>query len=198
MTGRRRTRVRVVARRVAHLRRHLLLLLLLLRRRRRHLGGHASRGGELLRVAHVHLREHRLLPLLLRRRLLLQQLLALRLLVLLGHGSRLALRLLALLLRLSAHRGGDTAEISRRTREVLDQFERNPDQQQFMLTIIEKLDERSLAAPADFNEIALTVLSEVAQNGVQTISSVSGEGLALCEKAMTTLLQTLTSLMKVT
>ena len=48
---------------------------------------------------------------------------------------------LALLLRLSAHRGGDAAERARRTREVLDQFERNADQQQFMLTVIEKLDQ---------------------------------------------------------
>ena len=98
-------------------------------------------------------------------------------------------RLLALLLRLSSLRGGEISEIAFRTQEVLDQFERNPEQQKFMLTIIEKLDERSLAAPKDFDEIALTVLSEVAANGVQTISSVQGEGMALCEQAMTTLLQ---------
>ena len=106
-------------------------------------------------------------------------------------GSELHLysRLLALLLRLSSHRGGEISEIAFRTQEVLDQFERNPDQQTFMLTIIEKLDERSTAAPADFDELPLTVLSEVAANGVQTISSVQGEGLALCEQAMTTLLQ---------
>ena len=40
-----------------------------------------------------------------------------------------------------------------------------------MLTIIEKL--TSAARRAGFDEIDLTVLSEVAQNGVQTISSVS-------------------------
>ena len=33
--------------------------------------------------------------------------------------------------------------LARRTIEVLDQFERNPDQQTFMLTIIEKLDEHT-------------------------------------------------------
>ena len=33
------------------------------------------------------------------------------------------------------------------------------------------------------------MLSEVCQNGVQTLSSVSGEGMKLCEQAMTTLLQ---------
>ena len=106
-----------------------------------------------------------------------------------GEEVHLYSRLLALLLRLSARRGGEVAEIAKRTREVLDQFERNPEQAQFMLTIIEKLDERSLAAPDDFAEIELTVLSEVAANGVQTITSVQGDGLALCEKAMTTLLQ---------
>ena len=106
-------------------------------------------------------------------------------------GSELHLysRLLALLLRLSSLRGGEVGEIAFRTQEVLDQFERNPDQQQFMLSIIEKLDERSLATPDEFSDIALTVLSEVAANGVQTITSVQGEGMALCEKAMTTLLQ---------
>ena len=98
-------------------------------------------------------------------------------------------RLLALLLRLSSLRGGEIAEVAFRTQEVLDQFERNPEQQKFMLTIIEKLDERCKAKPKDFDEIALTVLSEVAANGVQTISSVQGEGMALCEQAMTTLLQ---------
>ena len=45
------------------------------------------------------------------------------------------------------------------TKEVLDQFERNPDQQQFMLTVLEKLDERSISEPDAFNELALTTLS---------------------------------------
>ena len=72
---------------------------------------------------------------------------------------------------------------------MLDQFERNQDQQQFILTIFNKLDERSRATPDAFAELPLTVLSEVAANGVQTISSVTGEGMALCEQAMTTLLQ---------
>ena len=53
----------------------------------------------------------------------------------------LALRVGALLLRLSAHRGGSVAEIGRRTVEVLDQLERNEDQQQVLLTIIEVLDD---------------------------------------------------------
>lgn len=55
--------------------------------------------------------------------------------------------------------------------------------------VIEVLDDRSQAAPADFDELELTTLSEVAANGVQTISSVQGKGLELCEQAMTTLLQ---------
>ena len=97
------------------------------------------------------------------------------------------------LLNYSSHvsslRGGEVKDIAFRTQEVLDQFERNPDQQKFMLTIIEKLDERSLAEPAAFSEVPLTLLSEVAQNGVQTLSSVSGDGMELCEQAMTTLLQ---------
>ena len=74
--------------------------------------------------------------------------------------------------------------------QVLDQFERNEDQQQFILTIFETLDKRSLDHPKDFDSIPLTDLSDVAQNGVQTISSVHGEGMQLCEHAMTTLLQT--------
>ena len=102
-------------------------------------------------------------------------------------------RLLALLLRLSSLRGGEIADIAFRTQEVLDQFERNPEQQKFVLTIIEKLDERSVAEPAAFDDIALTVLSDVAANGVQTITSVQGDGLALCEQAMTTLLQSYVS-----
>ena len=106
-----------------------------------------------------------------------------------GNELHLYSRLLALLLRLSSYRGGDNEEIARRTVEVLDQFERNADQQRFMLTIIEKLDERSRATPEAFAKIPLTVLSEVAANGVQTISSVQGEGMELCEQAMTTLLR---------
>ena len=51
-----------------------------------------------------------------------------------GESMHLYSRLLALLLRLSAHRGGDASEIARRTREVLDQFAREPEQQAFMLT----------------------------------------------------------------
>ena len=105
-----------------------------------------------------------------------------------GEPVHLYSRLLALLLRLSSHHAdGDVREIARRTKEVLDQFERNPDQQKFLLTILEVLDERSRACPADFAEVPLTILSEVAQNGVQTLSSV--EGMALCERAMMTLLQ---------
>ena len=97
--------------------------------------------------------------------------------------------LLALLLRLSSIRGGNSAEIARRTKEVLDQFERNEDQQQFILTVFETLESRSRETPDMFNTIQLTVLSEVAQNGVQTLSSVSGDKMELCEQAMTTLLR---------
>ena len=39
----------------------------------------------------------------------------------------------------------------------------------------------------DFAEIELTVLSDVAANGVQTLASVTGEGMRLCEQAMTLL-----------
>jgi len=106
-----------------------------------------------------------------------------------GTVLRLFPSLLALLLRLSSIRGGDPTEIARRTKEVLDQFERNPDQQQFILTIFETLDKRSRDNPRDFDSIKLTDLSDVAQNGVQTISSVQGDKMELCERAMTTLLQ---------
>ena len=43
-----------------------------------------------------------------------------------GKEVHLFSRLLALLLRLSSHRGGEVGEIAFRVREVLDQFERNP------------------------------------------------------------------------
>lgn len=97
--------------------------------------------------------------------------------------------LMALLLRLSSIRGGDASTIARRTKEVLDQFERNPEQQQFLLTVLENIDSRSRETPEAFNELNLTVLSDVAQNGVETLLSVSGDGMELCEQAMTTLLQ---------
>ena len=83
----------------------------------------------------------------------------------------------------------DAAEIARRTIEVLDQFERNEDQQGFILTIFNTLDERSKATPEAFAEIPLTVLSEVAANGVQTIQSVDGEGMELCKQANVLLLK---------
>ena len=97
--------------------------------------------------------------------------------------------LLALLLRLSSIRGGAASEIARRTIEVLDQFERNEDQQHFILTIFETVDARTRATPEAFDTLSLTVLSDVCQNGVQTLSSVTGEGMELVEKAMTTLMQ---------
>eukprot|EP00966_Prymnesium_polylepis_P164979 3814382-Prymnesium_polylepis.1 len=74
--------------------------------------------------------------------------------------------------------------------QVLDQFERNEEQQQFIMTIFEKIDERSRSTPEAFGEIQLTVISDVCQNGVETLASVSGEGMALASAAMTTLLQT--------
>jgi hypothetical protein len=98
-------------------------------------------------------------------------------------------RLLALLLRLSSIRGGNATEIARRTIEVLDQFERSVEQRQFFASIFETVDDRSLATPEAFNEVSLTALSDVCQNGVQTLSSVSGGGMKLVEKAMTTLMQ---------
>ena len=48
---------------------------------------------------------------------------------------RLYPSLLAFLLRLSSIRCGKPSEIAKRTKQVLDQFERNEDQQQFILTI---------------------------------------------------------------
>ena len=60
---------------------------------------------------------------------------------------------------------------------------------QFLLTVLEKIDSRSRDTPEAFNELNLTVLSDVAQNGVETLLSVSGEGMVLCEQAMTTLLK---------
>ena len=106
-------------------------------------------------------------------------------------GSRLLLysRLLALLLKLASAGSAAPAEIARRTIEVLDQFERNADQRHFLLSIFIKLEQRVEQQPDDFAGLPLPLLSEVAQNGVATISSVSGDGMALCEQAMTTLLQ---------
>jgi len=97
--------------------------------------------------------------------------------------------LLALLLRLSSIRGGDAKEIARRTKEVLDQFERNREQQEFIMTVFEKIDERSRSTPEAFAGIKLTDFADVSQNGVETLVSVSGEGMELAKAAMTTLLQ---------
>ena len=63
--------------------------------------------------------------------------------------------MLALLLRLSSRGGESNAEIARRTKEVLDQFERNGEQQQFFLTIFETLDRRSRAEPQSFDGVRL-------------------------------------------
>ena len=98
-------------------------------------------------------------------------------------------RLLSLLLKLASAGSAEPAEIALRTKEVLNQFERNADQQSFLLSIFVKLEQRVDNSPEDFAALPLPVLSEVAQNGVATISSVSGDGMALCEQAMTTLLQ---------
>ena len=106
-----------------------------------------------------------------------------------GSTMQLYPRLLALLLRIASAGSGDPTEIARRTKEVLDQFERNKDQQSFLMTIFDTLETRSRSKPEEFVEIKLTLLGEVCQNGVQTLSSVQGEGMALCEQAMTTLLQ---------
>ena len=43
--------------------------------------------------------------------------------------------------------GGDGQELAKRTREVLEQFERNEDQQRFLLTVFDKLDERTMQEP---------------------------------------------------
>ena len=77
--------------------------------------------------------------------------------------------------------------------QVLDQFERNEDQQQFLLSIWDTIDRRSKEQPAEFARIPLTLLGEVCENGVQTLTSVAdvgGRGAELCTRAMTTLLQT--------
>ena len=63
-----------------------------------------------------------------------------------GTSLHLYSSLLSLLLRLASAGGTDAAEIARRTKEVLDQFERNADQQQFLLSIFLKLDERTVRA----------------------------------------------------
>jgi hypothetical protein len=98
-------------------------------------------------------------------------------------------RLLALLLKLAAAGSADAVEITRRTKEVLDQFERNPDQQHFLLSIFLTLQARVDTCIEDFADFPLPVLSEVAANGVHTIASVRAPGMELCEKAMTTLLE---------
>jgi hypothetical protein len=72
---------------------------------------------------------------------------------------------------------------------VASQLERNTDQQHFLLTILQSLEDRCASHPAAFDGLPLTVLAEVCANGVQTLSSVSGEGMRLCEEAMTTLLE---------
>ena len=69
----------------------------------------------------------------------------------------------------------------------LRQFERNDDQQRFLLTVFEKLDERTREEVDLFDGIKLTLLTEVSQNGVHTLESVSGN--RLCERAMKTLLE---------
>ena len=87
--------------------------------------------------------------------------------------------MLDLLLRLNTRAAtGDGFEIARRTRELLEQFERNQDQQIFLLTIFEKLDERTLQEVDLFDGIKLTLLTEVTQNGVHTLESVAGNALS--------------------
>ena len=96
--------------------------------------------------------------------------------------------MLDLLLRLNIRAaGGDGFELARRTREVLEQFERNPEQQAFILRVFERLDERTRREESLFDGVKLTLLTEVAQNGVHTLESVAGN--ALCERAMKTLLE---------
>jgi len=97
-------------------------------------------------------------------------------------------QMLDLLLRLNIrHAGGDGTELAKRTREVLEQFERNEEQQAFLLTVFDKLDERTRSEVDLFDGVKLTLLTEVAQNGVYTMESVSGN--VLCERAMRTLLE---------
>ena len=105
-----------------------------------------------------------------------------------GRSRPLYPEMLDLLLRLNIRAAkGDGTEIAKRTREVLEQFERNDDQQNFLLMIFEKLDERTALEVDLFDGIKLTLLTEVAQNGVHTLESVQGN--ALCERAMKTLLE---------
>lgn len=49
--------------------------------------------------------------------------------------------------------------------QVLDQFERNKEQQDFIMTVFEKIDERSRLTPEAFGAIKLTDFSDVSQNG---------------------------------
>ena len=71
--------------------------------------------------------------------------------------------------------------------QVLEQFERNEDQQRFLLTVFDELDRRTQKEVDLFDGIKLTLLTEVTQNGVHTLDSVSGN--ALCLRAMRTLLE---------
>ena len=48
------------------------------------------------------------------------------------------------------------------------------------MTIFHKLSARTTAHPELFYGVELTVLGDMSQNGVQTLSSVRGEGMALC------------------
>jgi len=108
-----------------------------------------------------------------------------------GREVHLYTELLVLLLRLSSLKEGDAPRIAKRTKQVLDQFERNREEQVFLLGILDTIDKRSLEQPEHFTDTELTVLGEVAQNGVVTLSSVSdvgGRSADLCRRAMMTLL----------
>ena len=90
---------------------------------------------------------------------------------------------LDLLLRLNIRAaGGDGTELARRTRELLEQFERNEDQQVFLLTIFEVLDERTQSEVDLFDGIKLTLLTEVTQNGVH-IYVLAIVDIPLCESS---------------
>ena len=69
------------------------------------------------------------------------------------------------------------------SRYPLSRCQRNVDQQQFLLSIFLSLQARVDEQPDDFADLPLTVLSEVAQNGVHTISSVRSGGIYRCSEA---------------
>ena len=77
-------------------------------------------------------------------------------------------------------------------RGVIEQFEREEAQRDFVGTVLGMIEARTLEVPGDFAEVDASLLGEVVQSGVQTISSVTdmgGSAAKLCERAMVTFLR---------